>query len=92
MNLAVRAASEAIMVKLTERQLQVLRCIDRSVAEQGWPPSWEEMMDDLGIVSKNAMQEKLQALELKGMIQRLPGWRRVRLTPAGSEVLKKHAE
>lgn len=61
------------MKKLTDRQKQILELIARKVKEVGFPPSMQELADDLGVKSKNAISKHLEALEKKGYIQRSAG-------------------
>ncbi|MFI4913744.1 MAG: transcriptional repressor LexA [Steroidobacterales bacterium] len=61
------------MLDLTPRQLEVLRFIQRSVAETGMPPTRVEIASELGFRSPNAAEEHLRTLARKGVIQLLPG-------------------
>jgi repressor LexA len=61
------------MSDLTPRQLQVLRFIQRSVADTGMPPTRAEIAAELGFRSANAAEEHLRTLARKGVIQLLPG-------------------
>lgn len=58
------------MKKLTEKQERVLRLIARWVKDEGYPPTLQEMADELGVASKNAVVKMLQALEKKGYIRK----------------------
>lgn len=58
------------MKKLTEKQERVLRLIARWIKEEGYPPTLQEMADELGVASKNAVVKMLQALEKKGYIRK----------------------
>ena len=61
------------MKKLTEKQKQILELIGRHVKERGFPPTMQELADELGIRSKNAIFKHLASLESKGFIQRHGG-------------------
>jgi repressor LexA len=61
------------MKKLTEKQKQILELIGRHVKQRGFPPTMQELADELGIRSKNAIFKHLAALESKGFIQRHGG-------------------
>ncbi len=61
------------MKKLTEKQKQILEMIGRHVKRRGFPPTMQELADELGIRSKNAIFKHLAALESKGYIQRHGG-------------------
>lgn len=61
------------MKKLTEKQKQILDLIGRHVKQRGFPPTMQELADELGIRSKNAIFKHLAALENKGFIQRHGG-------------------
>ncbi|MGA0927495.1 MAG: repressor LexA, partial [Burkholderiaceae bacterium] len=50
------------MSKLTERQQQVLKLIQRAIAKTGAPPTRAEIATELGFRSANAAEEHLQAL------------------------------
>jgi len=61
------------MKKLTEKQKQILHIIARDVRRRGFPPTMQELADELGIRSKNAIFKHLAALEAKGFIQKHKG-------------------
>ncbi len=61
------------MKKLTEKQKQVLNIIARGVKQRGYPPTMQELADELGIRSKNAIFKHLIALENKGYITKQGG-------------------
>lgn len=70
------------------RQLQVLTAIDRSVRLRGYPPTIRELGDELGIASTNGVNDHLEALERKGLIERAPMRNRaMRITTAGRAAL-----
>lgn len=55
-------------MKLTARQLQILRLVRRLIQERGWAPTIRELMDELRIDSTNAMKDHLEALKKKGCV------------------------
>ena len=61
------------MKKLTEKQKEILGLIARNVKEVGFPPTMQELADELGVRSKNAIFKHLEALEKKGYIRRAAG-------------------
>jgi repressor LexA len=79
---------------VTERQLEVLQIIGRSLDERGFPPTYAEIVKALGLSphSKQVVFEHLTRLELKGMIIRYAGCARaITLTAAGRELLARRA-
>ena len=56
------------MKTLTQKQENVLRLIAEKVNEVGFPPTLQELADELGVASKNAVLKHLNALEKKGYI------------------------
>jgi repressor LexA len=79
------------MMRLTDRQREVLRCISRHV-EKGLPPSLREIGRALSIASTNGVQDHLKALERKGYITRddLKS-RAIYLTDAGRAAISEAA-
>ena len=61
------------MSDLTPRQTEVLRLIQRALAETGMPPTRAEIAQELGFKSANAAEEHLRALARKGVIALVPG-------------------
>jgi repressor LexA len=61
------------MSDLTSRQTQILRLIQRFIAESGMPPTRAEIARELGFRSPNAAEEHLRALARKGVIALVPG-------------------
>ncbi len=58
------------MKKLTARQQAVLKFISRFIEEHSYPPTYQEIADAFGIVSKHGVVRHLDALERKGYITR----------------------
>ncbi len=61
------------MKPLTDKQKNVLRLIAEKVNEAGFPPTLQELADQLGVASKNAVLKHLNALEKKGYIGKREG-------------------
>lgn len=55
---------------LTDRQREVLECIQEAISETGYPPTIREIGDRLGIRSTNGVNDHLKALERKGYLER----------------------
>ena len=58
------------MKKITERQKQILESIAGYIEEKGYPPSYQELADQLGIKSKFAILKHIDALVKKGYLQK----------------------
>lgn len=61
------------MSDLTPRQTEILRLIQRVIAETGMPPTRAEIAQELGFRSPNAAEEHLRALARKGVLSLMPG-------------------
>ncbi len=57
--------------KLTKTQGKVLDFIKAYMKKNKLPPTYEEIADNFGYKSKNAVESHLQALQRKGVIQRI---------------------
>ena len=57
---------------LTRKQLELLDFIQKRVARDGVPPSFDEMKDALDLRSKSGIHRLITALEERGFIRRLP--------------------
>jgi len=69
------------MIKLTERQEQVLAVIRHHVDQTGYPPTRADIAKAMNFRSANAAEEHLKALARKGAIDIIPGASRgIRLT------------
>lgn len=55
---------------LTTRQKQVLDFIKDSIKSRGYPPTFREIGEKMGIRSTNGVNDHLKALEKKGYLQR----------------------
>jgi len=61
------------MKPLTDKQKNVLKLIAEKVRDVGYPPTLQELADELGVSSKNAVLKHLTALEKKGYIGKRQG-------------------
>jgi repressor LexA len=68
------------MEGLTDKQAQVLACIQRGVQRTGQAPSYREIATQLGVTVRAAYQH-VQALERKGVLARTRRHHGLRLTP-----------
>ncbi len=57
---------------LTHKQQELLLLINRRLQEDGVPPSFEEMKEELSLKSKSGIHRLITALEERGFIRRLP--------------------
>ncbi len=60
------------MKPLTDRQQTILDFIERSIAEDGFPPTIAEIATAFGVRSTNSIRGHLQALARKGAIELVP--------------------
>ncbi|MCS5602018.1 MAG: transcriptional repressor LexA [Paracoccus sp.] len=56
----------------TRKQIQLLEFIQKRMARDGVPPSFDEMKDALDLRSKSGIHRLVTALEERGFIRRLP--------------------
>lgn len=57
---------------LTRKQKELLFLIRDRIADEGVPPSFDEMKSELGLRSKSGIHRLISALEERGFIRRLP--------------------
>lgn len=55
---------------LTEKQKNILRLIAESVETNGYPPTYQQLCNVLGISSKNAIKKHIDALVVKGFLSK----------------------
>lgn len=60
-------------VKLTRKQLAVLEFLQEFTEEQGYSPSYREIMTGLGLTSVSAVAEHVDNLVEKGVLKKVPG-------------------
>lgn len=79
----------------TPRQLDTLSAIARLTRQWGYPPTYTELRDELGIKGNNRVYQHVKALEAQGLVTRRPGtWRSLRVRAAGRDALlqRQHAQ
>lgn len=54
-----------IMRKITERQLEALKAIEKHIKDKGFPPSYRELMKELSLKSTSSVKGLLDALRRK---------------------------
>jgi len=78
------------MKTITPRQTEILETIARYIGEKSYPPSYQEIADQLGIKSKYAILKHIDALVKKGYLEKDSSARALRIidpefAPQGSE-------
>lgn len=58
------------MNEITKRQKELLSIIYQYIKETGYPPTFEEMREDLGVVSNQSIIDLLAKLDKQGFIKR----------------------
>lgn len=58
--------------QLTERQLQILKYIDESIRDRGYPPSVREIGTAVGLESPSTVHSHLSTLQSRGYLKRDP--------------------
>jgi len=75
---------------ITERQKEVLKILYDHIKSSGFPPSFKEAKEQLGISSNQSYLDLLQNLEKCGCIKRQEGQARgIKILPLGFKILKK---
>jgi repressor LexA len=62
---------EHVTMDLTEKQTRVLACITQWIHDQGYPPTFQELAQELRLTEKNA-RDYVLILERKGYLRRQP--------------------
>ncbi|MBQ3320722.1 hypothetical protein IJH72_02135 [Candidatus Saccharibacteria bacterium] len=60
-------------IKLTKKQLAVLDFLRDFTEENGYSPSYREIMTGLGLSSVSAVAEHIENLVSKGVLKKVPG-------------------
>ena len=60
-------------IKLTKKQLAVLNFLEDFTEENGYSPSYREIMAGLGLSSVSAVAEHIDNLVSKGVLRKVPG-------------------
>ena len=61
---------------LSDKQRQILACINEAITRTGYPPSLREIGDSVGLSSISSVSHQLTQLELRGFIRRDPNLNR----------------
>jgi repressor LexA len=61
---------------LSDKQRQILACINEAITRTGYPPSLREIGDVVGLSSISSVSHQLTQLELRGFIRRDPNLNR----------------
>lgn len=73
---------------ITKRQKQLLETIYSFIKDSGYPPTFEEMREKLGLSSNQSVLDLLKKLQKQGIIQRAEGVARsLSILPLGYEFL-----
>lgn len=76
------------MTKLSPRQQDVLKFIETYQTEHGASPTIKEIRDEIKVASDNSVLKHLDALERKGLIQRAPIPRGIKLLESVREKIE----
>ncbi|MBI4160028.1 repressor LexA [Candidatus Wolfebacteria bacterium] len=76
-------------IKITPRQKELLGVIYDFIRESGYPPSFEEMRENLGVSSNQSIVDLLDKLKAGNCIRKNEGARTLVIKPMGYEVLGK---
>ena len=60
-------------IKLTKKQLAVLNFLEDFTEENGYSPSYREIVSGLGLSSVSAVAEHIDNLVSKGVLKKVPG-------------------
>lgn len=61
---------------LSDKQREILACINEAITRTGYPPSLREIGDSVGLSSISSVSHQLTQLELRGFIRRDPNLNR----------------
>lgn len=74
--------------QITKRQKELLAIIYRSIRDTGYPPTLEEMRENLGVASNQSILDLLEKLIKQGFIKKQEGAARgVAILPSGYKIL-----
>jgi len=72
---------------LTTRQKQLLSIIYQYIKDTGYPPTFEEMKEKLGVSSNQSIADLLEKLKKSNVIKKETGARTLAILPLGYEIL-----
>lgn len=79
-----------LRIKITKRQKDLLSIIYNYIKDIGYPPTFEEMRESLGVISNQSVLDHLRKLEENGVIKHTKGMARsLTILPAGYKILKE---
>ena len=76
---------------ITERQKQLLVVIYEFFTTTGYPPSFEEMKENLGVSSNQSIVDLLEKLNAGSFIKKSSGARSIAILPLGYNVIGRPA-
>ncbi|MCX6723699.1 MAG: transcriptional repressor LexA [Candidatus Staskawiczbacteria bacterium] len=80
------------MTKITKRQKQLLEIIYDYIRDTGYPPTFEEMRESLGVVSNQSIIDLLAKLEKQKLLKRNEASARsLTILPFGDKILERPA-
>ena len=72
---------------ITERQKQLLEVIYNFIKSTGYPPTFEEMRENLGVSSNQSVVDLLEKLKKLSLIKKNTGARTLAILPLGYKIL-----
>ncbi|MEK7562553.1 MAG: transcriptional repressor LexA [Patescibacteria group bacterium] len=79
-----------LMIKITKRQKQLLEIIYNFIETTGYPPTFKEMRENLGVSSNQSIIDLLEKLKHGKLISRNEGARSITILPFGYKAINKH--
>lgn len=76
---------------VTERQKNLLSAIYEHIVNTGYPPTFEEMREAIGVSSNQSILDLLEKLQLRGLVKKDSGSRSIAILHLGYEVLGRPA-
>lgn len=76
---------------VTKRQKNLLSVIYDHIVNTGYPPTFEEMREALGVSSNQSILDLLEKLQRRGLVKRESGSRSIAVLRLGYEVLGRPA-
>lgn len=77
------------MEKITKRQKQLLEIIYNYIETTGYPPTFEEMRESLGVVSNQSIIDLIDKLKHGRWVSRNEGARSINILPFGYKIINK---